>query len=154
MLYSAPHPLFGCCSGGGTLPPLPRPPVMSAYDEEQEMSLDMLNDEFDHYSKSTAIAARPPRATTTTDIYLHTNSSATPRSNGKHSNGHGGGGGVRNGKPPAPPPPATTTKNGRVNGSATPSTPTSNGPLITNSLDRSTRHLYDNHGFEMQATEI
>ena len=125
----------GCYSGDKNSmdhqPPTPRHPVLSTYDE-QEMSVDMLNDEFDHYAKSTA-AARPPRSTS--DIYLHSNNS--------HSNN--GRGVVRNGKPPAPPPPSSTT-NGRANGS------TSNG--LANSLDHKKRHMYDNHGFEMQATEI
>ena len=109
---------------------------MSAYDE-QEMSVDMLHDEFDHFSKATSRQATPRSSS---DVYLRAALS-------NHSNG--GKGVVRNGKPPSSKP-SRPTKNGKPNGSA------ANGPIMDNldAGDNAKRHMYDNHGFEMQATEI
>ena len=120
---------------------------MSAYDE-QEMSVDMLNDEFDHFNKSAGQHPTPP--VSTSDLFLK--AAINSHSNGKPA--------MRNGKSHhAPPPPPANGKHHTRNGGTTllnSNGAPPNGPVIMANLDRgeNKEHLYDNHGFEMQATEI
>lgn len=100
--------------------------------DEQEMSVDMLNDETDHYNKMYASNKAASDLCLKATLGNH-NDGTKPVTNGK----------IRH----APQPPVRPLDIGNA-------TSSNLGNASNDNHSNIVHHLYDNHGFEMQATEI